>query len=86
MPTGDPFGGKETSTEYQLSGRPKANKSRAKSVAGVVVTFLVLIFVLAALLLTKGTTTLAPVGSSGDRRVERAYCQKTLSRNPQCPA
>jgi hypothetical protein len=65
MPPSDPYGAKDASTEYEVSGRPKANKRRAKSVAGVIITLLILVTVAAAVLLTKGTTDPAPVGSSG---------------------
>jgi hypothetical protein len=64
MPT-DPYGAKDTSTEYEVSGRPKANKPRAKSVAGVIITLLILGAVGAAGLLSKGATDPAQVGSSG---------------------
>lgn len=46
----DPLGAKDPATEYQLRGRPKANKRRAKTVAGVIVTTILVVSALTSLL------------------------------------
>ncbi|MBW6426011.1 hypothetical protein KX729_32055 [Rhizobium sp. XQZ8] len=60
----DPLSAKDKATEYQLQGRPKANKSRAKSIAGVIVTVILVVIAL-TVLLRGNETDPAPTGSPG---------------------
>jgi hypothetical protein len=62
----DPLGGKDKASEYQLRGRPKANKSRAKSIAGVIVTVILDVLAgLTILLRSNPETDPAPRGAPG---------------------
>ena len=58
----DTLGTKDAATEYQLGGRPKANKSRAKSFAGVIVTVILVVAALTVLLQSNPETDPAPSG------------------------
>jgi len=61
----DPLGAKDEATEYQLRGRLKANKSRAKSIAGVIVTVILVVAALTVLLRSNPQSDPAPNGSPG---------------------
>ena len=59
----DTLGTKDAATEYQLGGRPKANKSRAKSFAGLIVTVFLVVAAMTVLLRSNPGTDAAPGGS-----------------------